>query len=108
MNFFRFLTEIRNSHLRKQILVEKSSDEQVLRALKEIAMNVVHGNVPLDKKQKSKLQRHGDTLRSLSRINLNKRPRRRKLINQSAGFLPILIPSLLSILSTIATQKLKE
>ena len=64
VQFSRFLVSVRNSDLRGKVLLEKSGSEQFLRALKEIAVNVVLYNLPLDKSQKVKLQRHGKALKN--------------------------------------------
>ena len=108
VQFLRFLASVRNSDLRRKILLEKSDNEQLLRALKEIAVNVVHRNLPLDKSQKVKLQRQGKALKKLASIDPKSKRRKQKLIKQTGGFLPILIPSLISVLSSIASQKLSS
>jgi len=108
MQFLQFLSSVKNSELRGKILLEKSRDEQYLRALKEIALNVVQRNLPLDKAQKVKLQRHSRSLKRLASMDLKSRRRKQKLTKQVGGFSPILIPSLVSVLASIASQKLNS
>jgi len=108
MKFFEVLADVKKSSLRGQLLLEKSSDDRFLRALKEIAVNVVNKNIPLNKVQKTKLQRHGTSIKKLANVRTRGRRKNQKLIKQTGGFLPILIPALISVLSTIASNKLAQ
>jgi len=108
MKFFKVLADVKKPSLRGQLLLEKSSDDRFLRALKEIAVNVVNRNIPLDQIQKRKLQGYGTSLNKLANVNTENRRRNQKLIKQTGGFLPILIPALMNVLSTIASEKISK
>lgn len=84
--------------LRKNLL--KNINQEGIKAICECCLNVLHGNIPLSEKQKGSLSKHKRTLRTLAerKVALSKK---RKLIIQKGGFLNILIPTALSVLSTL-------
>jgi len=66
------------------------ADAKLVRQICECALNVLRGNVPLNKSQKNKLRKHATTLRSLvDRSGSLKR--KKKIIVQRGGFLPALL-----------------
>ncbi|GBL70998.1 hypothetical protein AVEN_70372-1 [Araneus ventricosus] len=81
---------------RKEIL--KSINEEGIKAICECCLNVLHGNISLTEKQKGSLSKHKRTLRTVAerKVALSKK---RKLLLQKGGFLNILIPTALSVLS---------
>ncbi|GBM86815.1 hypothetical protein AVEN_47492-1 [Araneus ventricosus] len=83
---------------RKEIL--KRINEEGIKAICECCLNVLHGNIPLTEKQKGSLSKHKRTLRTLAerKVALSKK---RKLVLQKGGFLNILIPTALSVLSEL-------
>jgi hypothetical protein len=98
----RFIASIKNPGLRKKILVS-THDDCLYFALNEIALNTIKGNMKLQTQQKKKLHKYKRLLKNLS-LKTNNRVKRRKLVSQSGGFLPILIPTLASILTTLITN----
>jgi hypothetical protein len=98
----RFIASIKDPSLRKKILSSMHNDCLYL-ALNEIALNTVKGNLKLKSQQKKKLYKHRNLIKKLS-TKTNNRVKRRKLVTQSGGFLPILIPALASILTTLITN----
>src|SRR6218665_3326565 len=85
------------SKMRKKIMT--GCNRSLLCCLCECAQNVIKGNVPLSKPQKSKLSRFRDKLRILA---LKKtRVVVKKKIVQTGGFLAALIPPVLSFLGML-------
>ena len=86
-----------SSKVRKKIL--KNCGKNLLCCLCECAKNVLKGNVPLTKPQKSKLSRFKKKLRNLAskktRVTIKK-----KLV-QSGGFLGALLTPVLSLLGSL-------
>jgi hypothetical protein len=82
--------------LRKKLL--EKIDIKCIKAICECCMNTLQGNIPLTKHQKKSLSNHKSTLRTLKnrKISLVKK---RKLIIQKGGFLNVLIPAALSVLT---------
>lgn len=82
--------------LRKQ-LIEKVNNK-CIKAICECCLNTLKGNVPLTAEQKKKLSKHKGIIRKLSDRKLSLK-KKRKIISQKGGFLNILIPTVLSVLS---------
>lgn len=80
-------------HLRKAII--QKSNQSLIKALSEISLNTLKGNIEQTPSSKRKLKKYKNKLRCLAcpkRSIINKR----KILVQEGGFLPILLGSLLS------------
>jgi len=95
----QFIASVKSPILRKKLLTSLS-DECLYKALNEIAVNTIKGNVKLNKSQKTQLRKYKTNLIGLSKKTNNK-SRKIKLIKQSGGFLPILIPAIASIIGSL-------
>lgn len=71
-------------------------NKKFIKAMKEIAKNTVEGNIPLSAKDKQRLKKQKKVL-----IALAGKGGKRTLRQTGAGFLPILIPIVSSILGSI-------
>jgi hypothetical protein len=82
----------------KKILKNKS-DTKIIQFIKDIILNLLKGNIDLSEKEKSKLQKYKYTLRKI----LNTKPvcKSRQIIIQKGGFLSVLIPGALTLISSI-------
>lgn len=90
---------------RNNILKELGGEKTVYNAFHEIAHNTLKGNYKLSKPQLKKLKPHNNVLKKLCiKSNRNCCKKRKKLIVQSGGFLPILIPAIATILSSIISR----
>lgn len=88
--------------MRKRILSNCKPD--LLCCLCECAMNVLKGNVPLKKSQKSKLSRFRHMLRKLALKKTGVKIKKR--IVQTGGFLGALLTPVLSFLGTLLSGAL--
>lgn len=78
--------------LSKAIL--KNCDDRFIQTLSEIVHNILIGNVDIDSITMRKLKRYKSQLRELHqyiRKNKQVKNRRKKFINQTGGFLPLII-----------------
>jgi hypothetical protein len=82
--------------LRKKVLQKVNS--QCIKAICECCLNTLKGNVPLSEHQKKSLSRHKSTLRKLQNRKLSLL-KKRKLIIQKGGFLNVLLPAALSVIT---------
>lgn len=97
-----------NTKLQKQLLKEFCNDPSFLFAIVEIAINTVRKRVPLTQDQLNKLRPHIKLIRKIaleSEHTFKKRSTREKIVQQSGGFLPILIPTIASILTEVALHQ---
>ncbi|MDI9312369.1 MAG: hypothetical protein QM535_19320 [Limnohabitans sp.] len=89
-----FISKLKNIKTRKKILSLFVNDKSFCDAIREIVLNTINKVIPLSAIEKKKLKPYKKVL-----LNFNKRRKNnKKRIIQSGGFLPILIPILLSLL----------
>ena len=102
-NFFKLkLLKEASPKMRKKIL--KDCKKNLLCCICECALNVLKGNVPLKKSQKSKLRRFKERLRKL--VSKKTRVKIKKRIVQSGGFIGALLTPVLSFLGTLLSSKI--
>lgn len=99
MNKLNFLASIKNDTLRKKIL-KSISDECLFKAINEIAKNYNTGNIKIHPIKRNKMKKFDRLIKKLGNDKIKKSTRRRLML-QSGGFLPILIPALTSILTSL-------
>ena len=83
--------------LLRQHLLKKIPARSV-RAVCECSLNVLKGNIPLTGKQKKSLAKYKSTLRKIA-SKKGSLSTKKKTIVQNGGFLNILIPAALSVLT---------
>jgi hypothetical protein len=98
------LAKTRNPQKRKQLIIH--FEDCVINAISEIADNCLKGNIPLKKCQLKKLSKFKETLRKLRKKT--KVSTRRKIINQTGGFIGLLLPPALSFIASIIASYLGE
>lgn len=100
-----FIASLKQSKLRTAVLKEFSKDPTFCRALREVAKNTLKRNVSIRGDQVKELYKHRKVIKGLAKRK-NKRSVKRKLVEQSGGFLPILIPIIATAIGEIirATQ----
>jgi hypothetical protein len=84
---------------RKKLIRKASRDN--IDALSEVALNTLLGNVPLKDEQKKKLKRHRTKIRQLAHRRTSTK-KKKILLVQQGGFLPLLLAPLLSALGGLA------
>ena len=89
-----------NKYIRNQILEQGGKPLQ--HCLRECALNVIKGNVPLSKSQLKKLKKHKKHLRDLSRKNTSLK--KRIQIEQRGGFLASLLLPIVGSLAGAAIR----
>ena len=90
---------------RKKFLSDLVGEPDFIAALHEIAYNTLKGRLKLPPSRQSELKPYTRTLKNLCNSkNRNCAKKRKHLFEQSGGFLPILIPALTALLSTIVSK----
>lgn len=98
------ISAVKKKSLREQILKDLSKNDELFDAISEISKNTVTGRLKLTEKQKSVLKKYKKVLIEMAMKPKGKR-KRKKLIVQTGGFLPILIPTIATLLAVILTRK---
>lgn len=86
-----------NQEQRRAIL--RKADVALVRCICECALNVLQGNVSLNSVQKDRLRRHATILRRLAAKRGNWSGKRRLIVEHSAGFLKLLLLSVLEYMN---------
>jgi len=106
ISFFReLLCGTKKKQSRKKLFSKASSDN--IDGLSEIALNILKGNIPLDTNQKKKFKRHKEKIRKLGRRNFSTK-KKKSLLVQEGGFLPLLIAPFLSAAGYIAGRAISS
>ncbi len=95
-----YASKIKCEKTRKYLLIYLSKSPKYYLALKEIAINIIKGNVDIDNKTKKKLSKHKKNIYSLILKNKPYLRDRKKLVIQSGGWLWI-IPLITSIIDLV-------
>jgi len=101
-NFLELLTHS-NKKLQKS-LIENASKDQIY-SICEIVLNILNGNLNLDKKEIEKLARKKKQLRLL--VNKGSIKNKKHLI-QKGGFIQFLIPAIITGLASIVSSIIEK
>jgi hypothetical protein len=104
-DYLTLLSKSKKEQRRNQLLDAATGSE--INAVSECVMNILNGNVPLNKTQLKQLRRHRNILRSLVMKKLPTRIKRDAL-KQKGGFLTTLLPLALSALTGLLPALLKR
>lgn len=99
-DFFRSLLQCTKKQRDKNIQLATKDN---IDALSEAALNTLKGNVPLESGLKKKLKRHCSRIRQLAHKRVS-RKRKKELLVQQGGFLPLLIPAVLTAVGSLAAS----
>lgn len=95
-----FLNFLKTCNAPQRNAAIKYANKEEILALVECCINTLRGNVYFTDDEKNHLKKHRNSIRRVAqKIPL---ARRRKILVQKGGFLPILLAPLLSILSSVA------
>lgn len=86
---------------RKKVAILKNCPNSLIKSVCECVLNLLSGNIPITRRQKNKLIPYKRTLRRLSDKKIPLFKKRRILVQKGEGFLSILIPAAVSLLSSI-------
>lgn len=84
--------------------VLSSSDKDLILTVCECILNCLNGNIKLGPKDREKLKKYKRTLRTLAQKRQSIKSRKKLLIQQGSGFLPIILPTVISTIASLFTQ----
>lgn len=103
----QFVMKNRNKITRKNQLQYLAHKKCIYDAMREISINIMNKQIPLKKNQLKKLTpSQGNAIKRLATGVKNKKTRQ-KLIIQTGGFLPWLLPIIFTVLSTVVEKAIK-
>ena len=103
MEKLKTLASIKDDKVRAKALADVS-DSCLYKALHEIAVNTVGKKITLSPKVKKSLRKYNLKIKKLS-CKTKDTKKQKKLVVQSGGFLPILIPAVTSIITSLIASK---
>ena len=98
------LKELKSAAVKKRKKIIAAANSDLIKCVCDCCANVVKGNLHINKVHRKKLARHAGTIRELSRKKQSV-AKRRALLSQKGGFLPVLLAPVLSL---IASQLFKR
>ena len=102
--FLKLMAESK-SPKRRKLLVDWASNKDI-DAISEIALNTLNGNIKLTPNIYRKIKKHKKIIRLLASTK-PKINQKKKIIKQSGGFLPFLIPAAISAVSNLLPAVIK-
>lgn len=87
----------------RRLILQKSSDEFVL-SLCEVALNILHGIIPLTPTQHRRLKKRKNEIKYVANKKIGVK-RKRRLINQRGGFLLPLLSVAIPFISSLITSR---
>jgi hypothetical protein len=107
MKVMHHICEAKSPSMKKLILDEMSHSDCFFEAIYEIINNIYLKNLKIPLSQKKTMRKY---LKVLDNIHCRPKSKlkRRKLVNQSGGFLPILLPILTSVVTGLITNAVSK
>lgn len=102
INFFNYLNKADKK--RKKIIIKAAKKDQIY-SICDCVLNILKGNLPLKEEDKKKLYKRRYKLRKLLEKS---KLENKKTILQEGGFLQVLLPALITSLSTIIGNLIKN
>jgi hypothetical protein len=102
LHFLKVLKDV-NKHSRQVIL--RNANRNLINSINECVYNVLHNKqFKLKKNKRAKLLKYRSSLRKLVHIKTPFRKKKKIIEQQGGNFLPIILPTVLSLISSIFTQ----
>lgn len=96
---FPLLERLAHCSPAKRSTVLKNIDPKLLLTLCECALNILHGNVPLNNQQEKRLKRHKHCLRLLADRQVSRGKKKKALLQRGSGaFLQSMLEAVLRLL----------
>lgn len=95
---YHFLHMLVRSRTPQKRALLHTADNAQIKSMCEVCLNVLKGNIPVNIK---KMKKYKYMLRKLASKTIPYESKKRMLINQSGGFLPVIAPAIISALGGI-------
>lgn len=95
---YYFLHALANAHPQQRKALLRTAKNSQIESICEICLNILGGNIPVNLR---KMKKYKNILRNLAKKSSNIQQKRKTLVNQSGGFLPLLAPAIISTLGGI-------
>lgn len=96
MPILQAIAKIKAKSDRDLVIEIFAKDKNFVKAIKEIAVNTVNKNIKLTNQVKLRLKKHKEAI-----VKLARRGGKQSLVQSGGGFLPLLIPIVTTVLSSM-------
>lgn len=92
---------------KQRLVLLKSADRSLIKAICECILNIITGNVNISHENRKRLYKYKNFLRKLASPNKKRswQQRKRIIVQKGSGFLPLIIPPVMSILLSKLLEK---
>lgn len=94
------LTQSKNSGVRRALLSDMSKQPKFFKVIKEMVDILQSRQLNITNYKLAKLKKHKKTIKGYGKNKLNDNQKKR-LVQQSGGFLPIILPALVTLLTSM-------
>lgn len=102
---FYFLQSLARSRPKQKKTILKVANNGQIKSICEVCLNVLKGNLPVNIK---KLKKYKNIIRKLANKSISYGNKKRMLMNQTGGFLPLIAPAILSALGGIVGRVISK
>lgn len=96
---FNFLRALSAASPKQKKLLLKNASASEISAICEVCLNLLAGNFPVNIQ---KLRKYKTAIRKVACRSTSVKNKKRILVNQSGGFLPMILPAVISALAGLA------
>src|SRR5713101_3109539 len=102
-----FLEVLSKGNINQRKGVIDGANKELINCICEICLNILRGNLTITSKQKQHLKHHRTLLHKLA-DKQTPFTKRKRLIQQNGGFLPLSLTQLLSLLGSVAAKAISK
>jgi hypothetical protein len=106
--FLPELEKLTKATPKQRVYLLKTASPDLIRLLCKVVLNVLKGSVKLPESHYKKLRPHKHTLLTVSKRTKSIKKKRDALLKKRGGFLPLILPALISALAGFAGEALSS
>ena len=106
--YFELLKFLANTNTKNRKVLLEKADRQLINCICECAYNVFYGNIDLTPKQKKALRRYKSVLQELINDKNRAIRRKRNLLVQKGGFLPVLLAPIIGLAASLIGEFVED
>ena len=108
IKYMELLKKIMKARSKKRQELLKKAEPCFIKLLCECTLNVLKGRIHLDKRQLKRLGPHAHTMVKVSKVKRHPTKKDKEVLETKGGFLPIILPALISALGTLAGKAVSK
>jgi len=102
------LKKLSKANKKQQCIIVKTSDVDFVKCLCECAYNILKGNISINLNEKIVLSKYKNILRKLIDKKISLDQKKKCLITQKGGIIPLIISPILAAIASLAVDLIKQ